>query len=246
MLINNFRLLELAGAAEQIAHQGEESPEALLWLAYAKAARNYHSWISTGDFDNYALLAISDPGAGVSGGRKFFEGIISEIALWTPELSFRGSYLHFLGAYEAMANLDGERMVRELKAVVERLDPREERMSLDGVRWYFTTLDAPLLIGEVITAYHTVDEVLTSYQAMQVVADELGPALGLKNHAFEDVRRFALRPGFAVSRTSAFKLMTADLAKSSRPILQRSLVLRPGALVRSSSWSTVLVCKSRN
>jgi hypothetical protein len=201
ILINNFRLLELAGAAEQIAHQGEESPEALLWLAYAEAARNYHSWISVGDFDNYALLAISDPGAGAGGGREFFEAIISEIALWTPELSFRGSYLHFLGAFEAMASLDGERMVRELKAVVERLDPREERMSLDKVRWYFTALDSPPLIGEVITSNHTVDEVLTLYQAMQVVADELGLALSLENHAFEDIRLFALRPGFAVSRT---------------------------------------------
>ena len=71
ILNNNFRLLELAGAAEQIAHQGEESPEALLWRAYAEATRNYHSWISVGDFDNYALLAISDPGAGAGGGREF-------------------------------------------------------------------------------------------------------------------------------------------------------------------------------
>ena len=55
---------------------------------HAEAARNYHSWISVGDFDNYALLAISDPGA-VGDGREFFEAIISEIALWTPELSFR-------------------------------------------------------------------------------------------------------------------------------------------------------------
>jgi hypothetical protein len=35
---------------------------------------------------------------------------------------------------------------------------------------------------------------------MQIVADVLGPALGLKNHAFEDIQRFALRPGFAVTQ----------------------------------------------
>jgi len=201
ILINNFRLLEVAGAAEQLAQQTEGSPEASLWLAYAEAARNYHAWISAGDFDNYVLLSISDPGSRLSDSRKFFEGITSEIVSWTPELSFRGSYLHFLGAYEAMANLDGERMVRELNAVVERLDPREERTSLDGVRGFFDALDSPSTVGEVIISGHTVDEVMSSYQAMQVVADELGPALGLETHAFEDLKRFALRPGFTVSRT---------------------------------------------
>lgn len=189
ILINNFRLLELAGAANQIAHQRAEASEARFWLSYAQAARNYHSWIVTGDFDRYTLLGFSDPEA--SGDRQFFAGIVSEIASWVPEKSFRGSYLHFLGAYEAMASLDGDRMVRELKAVVERLDPREDNAALDGVRSYFAALDSPGLFGEV----------LSSYEAMQIVADVLGPALGLENHAFEDVRRFALRPGFAVAHS---------------------------------------------
>lgn len=80
VLINNFRLLELAGAADQIAHERGGSPQAKWWLEYAQAARNYHSWISTGDFDNGALLGMSDLGGtlhthrirdGFLGTRKF-------------------------------------------------------------------------------------------------------------------------------------------------------------------------------
>src|SRR6266487_2159315 len=164
ILINNFRLLELAGAADQIAHQRAGSLGAQLWLRYAQTARNYHAWIARGDFTR----------------------IISEIASWAPE----GSYLHFLGAYEAMVSLDGDRMIRELKAVVERLDPAAENVSLDRARAYFAALDSPNLPAELIS----------SYEVMQIVADVLGPALGLKNHAFEDIQRFALRPGFAVTQ----------------------------------------------
>jgi hypothetical protein len=178
-LINNFRLLELAGAADQIAHQGAALPEAELWHRYAQAARNYHSWIARGDFDKGVLLGISDIGAD-------FTRIISEISSWASE----GSYLHFLGAYEAMTSLDGERMVRELKAVVERLDPAAENVSLDRARAYFVTLDSPNLLVELVS----------SYEVMQIVADVLGPALGLENHAFEDIQRFALRPGFAATQ----------------------------------------------
>jgi hypothetical protein len=179
ILINNFRLLELAGAADQIAHQRAGSLGAQLWLRYAQTARNYHAWIARGDFDSGAFLGISDIGGD-------FTRIISEIASWAPE----GSYLHFLGAYEAMASLDGERMIRELKAVVERLDPAAENVSLDRARAYFAALDSPNLPAELIS----------SYEVMQIVADILGPALGLKNHAFEDIQRFALRPGFAVTQ----------------------------------------------
>jgi hypothetical protein len=188
ILINHFRLLELAGAADLIAHQRAGSPEAHFWQEYAQAARNYHSWISAGDFDSVALLGISDPGA--NGEREFFTGIVPEIVSWAPEESFRGSYLHFLGAYEAMVSLDGERMVRELRAVVERLDPSGENVPLDRVRAYFAALDSPSLASELIS----------SYEVMQIVADALGPALCLEKHAFEDIRRFALRPGFAVTR----------------------------------------------
>jgi hypothetical protein len=186
-LINNFRLLELAGAADRIANESSGAPEAHLWREYAQAARNYHSWISAGDFNSGALLGVSD--AAGNGRIGFFTRIVSEIGSWTPENSFQGSYLHFLGAYEAMVSLDGERMIRELKAVVERLDPNKENRSLDGARAYFAAEDSnsPSLL----------DEVLSSYQAMQVVADVLGPALGLERHAFDDIQRFALRPGFA-------------------------------------------------
>ena len=100
--------------------------------------------------------------------------------------------MHFLGAYEAMNCLDGDRMIRELEAVIERLDPRGENESLDRARVYFAALDSPeppSFLGDLIS----------SYEVMQIVADALGPALGLEKHAFKDVRRFALRPGFAVS-----------------------------------------------
>lgn len=89
-----------------------------------------------------------------------------------------------------MVSLDGERMTRELKAVVERLDPAEENESLDKVRAYFVALDSPNPFGEL----------LSSYEVMQIVADVLGPALGLENHAFVDIRRFALRPGFTITQ----------------------------------------------
>lgn len=221
VLINNFRLLEVAGAAEQIAHQSEGQPDAPLWRAYAQAARNYHSWISTGDFDNFGLLAMSDAGAAVSGKRKFFEDIISEVGLWTPELSFRGSYLHFLGSFEAMNNLDGERMIRELEAVVARLDPREERASLEGVRLYFAALDSPSPAGDVIISGHVFDEVITSYQAMQVVADELGPAFGLGEPRVRGYPAVCAAPRIrGVShRATAFKRMTGRLnqVKSADP-----------------------------
>jgi hypothetical protein len=179
ILVNNFRLLELAGAADQIAHQMERAPGAQLWRRYAQAARNYHSWIARGDFDRDALLGIADIGGD-------FTGIISEIASWTPA----GSYLHFLGAYEAMVSLDGERMIRELKAAAERLDPAKENVFLDRARAYFAGRDSPRRPAELIS----------SYEVMQIVADALGPALGLENHAFEDIQRFALRPGFAVTQ----------------------------------------------
>lgn len=176
IIVNNFRLLELAGAADQIAHQIEGTPGAHLWRRYAQAARNYHSWIARGDFDSGALLGISDIGGD-------FTRIISEIASWTPE----GSYLHFLGSYEAMVNLDGARMIRELKTVVERLDPAKENVSLGRARAYFAALDSSRRPVELIS----------SYEVMQIVADVLSPALGLENHAFKDIQRFALRPGFA-------------------------------------------------
>ena len=37
-----------------------------------------------------------------------------------------------------------------------------------------------------------------------------GQLLGLENHVFEDIRRFALRPGFAVSRTEPAGIQAND------------------------------------
>jgi hypothetical protein len=93
-----------------------------------------------------------------------------------------------------MACLDGDRAIRELEAVVERLDPRRENASLDDVRAYFAALAA-----EDSGRSFIVGGVLTSIEAYQVVADALGPALGLEHHAFQDVRRFALRPTFEIT-----------------------------------------------
>ena len=115
VLIKNFRLLELAGAAEQIAHQGEESPEALLWLAYAKSRTE----LSLLDFDwTFRQLRAScnlRPWSRCQSWKEVLRGhhirncvVDSRTVLW-------GSYLHFLGACEAMANLEGELMAVNLR-----------------------------------------------------------------------------------------------------------------------------------
>lgn len=185
--IDYFRLLELAGSAEEIARQRTGSAEAQMWRGFAQAARNYHAWITTGDFDRVALLKVPDELAADHEG-KFFTNVAAELTSWGPEESLRGSYLHFLGAFEAMNCLDGDRMMRELEAVVRRLDPTGDIESLNRARGYFAALESPSL------AY----ELISSYEVMQIVADALGKILDLPKHPFEDIRRFALRPSFAM------------------------------------------------
>jgi len=75
VLINNFRLLELAGAASPIAQTKSGTPEGKLWLDYAQAARSYHSWIADGDFDSTGLLKITDP-AGAGSDRGFHGALV--------------------------------------------------------------------------------------------------------------------------------------------------------------------------
>lgn len=177
-LVVNFRLLELAGAADVIAGQQANPDDAESWREYAECARVYHGWLAAGHLNPRELRS-----AAVSSDPSLVR-VMDELDRWAQQDGPRGAYLEFLAAFEAMCALDGERMLRHARRVVASLDPESQDPTLEPVRDFFS----PDRAGASAVA------TTSSYEILQRLADALGPSLGLTQHALADVRRFSLRP----------------------------------------------------
>lgn len=177
----NLRLLEAAGVAE-----GMSTDKGDAFGVFAQLCRNYHAALQGGAVDGLQLGTLTAPG--LEAHDDLLQGVVrlrEEILTWADKGAPHSAYLDFLIAYEAMNNLDGDRMMASLSKVVAVLRGAGSSDSrLADVEAYCTALDdGPAAL----------EGVWSSYEAMQVVADVLTAAAELPEHALSDVSRFALR-----------------------------------------------------
>jgi hypothetical protein len=181
-LLGNFRLLEAAGAcgviAESLTEDYGHTKPLEWWGALADNARSYRSAIHAtrvrglAGIDEWSHSGDSGSGSDADLVRER-KRLGAEYRTWLCEAPGGHAYVAWLGAYVAVAEIDGDRALTNLDrcaAIVREF------------------VDGPELGRE-----------LSLYDFLQAAADALALFLRLPEHPLRDVWRFALLPSSLVT-----------------------------------------------
>ena len=181
-LLRNFRLLEAAGACELMTCLGEGSD--IWWRMLGQASRNYHGALRDVEGPRtigFHLGMLLGPVEGVDDLKNEVHRLDRELTNWFDEVDGGICYIRFVQSYSAFADLDGERAIDRLRDCLEML---QVHVGLDR------RLQGALDYANEVTG----SAVMSSYGALQIVADALGGVFKLRRHAFDDMIRFAFIP----------------------------------------------------
>lgn len=201
-LLRNLRLLEAAGACEVMAEEGgTDGRSSEWWRVLAEMSRNLRcalgSWAWPAASAMEALkIKHSQPAAEDIG--EELDRVKAEIQRWTEGLAGGLAYAVFAQAYAYFMELDGERGVRSL---MRSLEASELRSPLPATEKDLLSSLRHQELGRALP-----DGPISSYQALQCVADYMTELFSLPVHALTDIQRFAVRPPY-IQRSSTEPLL---------------------------------------
>jgi len=186
VLADNFRLVELSEMAEARSRD-LDGVERRAWHQYGECCARLNDWLLHGDLSS-APLALLDSEM-ESRARDILQRSLDQFSNFIAGTSAENAYVHFVAAYAAMAQLNGERMAHRMVEAVALLKSAADSTEFYELERYLAAAESGAQSRDLIGL-----RIWSGYEAMQVLADIISRRLNLTTHALGDIARFSLAP----------------------------------------------------